>query len=545
MQKNNFMQGAFIATFGIVISKILGILYVIPFYAIIGEKGGALYGYAYNIYSIFLGISTAGLPLAMSKIISEYHTLGYEEAKRRAFKLGSQVAIVLGIIGFIVLFLFAPQLAHLIIGNVQGGNTVGDIALVIRIISTAVIVVPVLSVFRGYFQGHKYIAPTSFSQILEQVVRVLIIVIGSYLALRVFHLSLSTAVGIAVFGATAGALASYLYLVNKMIKNRKLFRTKLEGVKEPRVATKEIVAKLVMYCIPFVMIDLFRSLYDSVDMVTLVKTLVNGLGYSSGDAESIMSVISTWGSKFNMIVMSVATGCMVSLIPNMTESFVSGDLVDVRRKVNKTLQVIFYVTVPMTVGICVLAKPIWGIFYGASTYGPSVVAYFIFVALATALFTSTITIVQLLKEYKTVFLSLIVGIGTKILLNIPLLYGFSKMGLPAYYGSITATILGFVVSSMICLIQLHRKYRVEYEDTVKQVMNIVGATLIMLLVLLLLHYVLPSYSSHRLMNLPIVIGYSLLGALIYFGITWKSGTLQHILGKNTVSRILGKFRRKK
>ena len=87
-KKNSFMQGAFIATFGIVLCKIIGILYVIPFYAIIGEQGGALYGYAYNIYSIFLGISTAGIPLAMSKLISEYNTLGYIKTKERAFRLG-------------------------------------------------------------------------------------------------------------------------------------------------------------------------------------------------------------------------------------------------------------------------------------------------------------------------------------------------------------------------------------------------------------------------------------------------------------------------
>ena len=98
MKKNSFMQGAFIATLGIVLSKILGIIYVIPFYAIIGEQGGALYGYAYSIYSIFLGISQAGIPLAISKIVSEYNVLGYYNAKRRTFKLGKKVLSFLGII---------------------------------------------------------------------------------------------------------------------------------------------------------------------------------------------------------------------------------------------------------------------------------------------------------------------------------------------------------------------------------------------------------------------------------------------------------------
>ena len=111
MKKNNFVQGAFIATLGIVITKILGILYVIPFYAIIGEKGGALYGYAYTLYLVFMAISSAGIPLAISKIISEYQALGYYDAKQRAFKIGKKIAITLGILCFIILFVFVLQLS--------------------------------------------------------------------------------------------------------------------------------------------------------------------------------------------------------------------------------------------------------------------------------------------------------------------------------------------------------------------------------------------------------------------------------------------------
>ena len=110
LKKNSFIQGAFIATLGIVISKILGIIYVIPFYAIIGDQGGALYGYAYNIYSIFLGISQAGLPLAMSKLISEYNTLGYYETKEKIYKVGKTFLNILGVICFLILFIFAPQI---------------------------------------------------------------------------------------------------------------------------------------------------------------------------------------------------------------------------------------------------------------------------------------------------------------------------------------------------------------------------------------------------------------------------------------------------
>ena len=105
MKKNNFVQGAFIATIGIVMTKIIGILYVIPFYQIIGDKGGALYGYAYNIYNIFLNISYAGIPMAMSKIISEYNALGLYEDKKRAFKIGVKTAFILSVASFLILFI--------------------------------------------------------------------------------------------------------------------------------------------------------------------------------------------------------------------------------------------------------------------------------------------------------------------------------------------------------------------------------------------------------------------------------------------------------
>ena len=190
MRKNSFVQGAFIATLGVVFSKILGIIYVIPFYAIIGSQGGALYGYAYNIYSLFLGIGQAGIPLAISKVISEYQTLGYYKTKERAFRIGKRALTILGVICFLLLFCLAPVFAEIILGGVEGGNSPSDVAFVIRMISFAILIVPIMSVYRGYLQGHKYITPTSISQVLEQLVRVVIIIVGSFLSLKVFNQSL-------------------------------------------------------------------------------------------------------------------------------------------------------------------------------------------------------------------------------------------------------------------------------------------------------------------------------------------------------------------
>ena len=115
MKKNSFIGGAFIATVSVIFVKILGMIYVVPFYAIVGSKGGALYSYAYNIYNMFLLISASGIPSAISKIISEYDALEMYEAKTRAFNLAKKLIMVISFITFIVLFIFAEELATLML----------------------------------------------------------------------------------------------------------------------------------------------------------------------------------------------------------------------------------------------------------------------------------------------------------------------------------------------------------------------------------------------------------------------------------------------
>ena len=545
LKKNSFLQGAFIATFGIILCKIMGILYVIPFHAIIGEQGGALYAYAYNIYSIFLSISQAGIPLAMSKIISEYYTLGYYDAKERAFKIAKKFLTVVGIICFLILFIFADKIAYMIIGDVTGGNTQEDITFVIRLISTAILVIPTLSVSRGYFQGHRFITPTTISQILEQLTRVLIIVMGSFLMYKVFHMSLKATVGCAVFAATIGGIVSYAYLFWKERKNKKELLKQEVKLKEPKITNKEIMKKILVYSIPFIMIDLFRSLYNSVDVLTLVKTLVNDIGYTTKDAESILSIISTWGLKINMIIISIVSGIMTSLIPNLTASFVQNDMKGVSDKINKTYQIILFCTLPMTVGLSFLAKPVWTIFYGASKYGSVTYQYLVFVALATALFTSTVMIVQLLKEYKTVFFSLLSGMLVKIILNIPLIHSFNKMGLPAFYGAITATILGFLTSTLISIIVLKKKYKINFEETIKEILNILMAVIVMVLVLFGLKQFIPIDTSSRLMAILVVALYAVIGATIYILVLYKTNTINNIFGKEKIDKILRKKTKRK
>lgn len=542
LKKNTFMQGAFIATFGIVLSKILGMIYVIPFYSIIGEQGGALYGYAYNIYSIFLSISTAGIPLAISSITSEYNTLGQYANKERTFHIAKKYLSIIGIICFIILFIFAKDIGYLIIGNNTGGNSINDIAFVIRVISFSILIVPTLSVYRGYLQGHKFITPTSISQVLEQIIRVSIIIIGSFVAVKVFNLSIRYAVACALLGATVGSLFSYLYLVFVRRKNKD--NLNIEEDKVSNITSKEILKKIILCAFPFVLCDVGKSLFNSVDTFFVVRTLTD-LGYQTDVAESVMSVISTWGNKLNMIVIAIGTGFAVSLIPNMTASFVKKDYKDINIKINQTFKTLLFITIPMTLGLSFLATPIWNVFYGASTYGPIVFRFSIIVALVTVLLSASQVIALTFKEYKILLISVLAGLILNALCDVPLMLLIDRLGGYAFYGATLSTCLGHILTITMILNLIKKKYKVSLKDSFITGFKTILFTGIMLLVLTLLTYIVPINDLGRIKSLLIVVLYALIGAIIYLLLSYKAGLITNIFGKDIFDKIKGKLHLKK
>ncbi len=537
MKKNTFVKGALIATLGVIFTKILGVLYVIPFHALIGEKGGALYGYAYTVYSIFISLASAGIPLAISKLVSEYQTLGYHNVKKRVFLLARKLALIFGMVCFLIMVIFAPLFAKLILGDITGGNSLEDVTLVLRIIGIAILIVPVLGVYRGYFEGHRFMSPPSISQVLEQLFRVLIIIFGSLFAVKVFNFNLTTTVGIALFGATVGAIISYLYLAFKKKKNENRFNDRLRNVNEPIVTNKEIIRKIFIYAFPFIMIDIFKSLYNYVDLISVVKGLVRYADFSVENAEVIYSMLSTWGQKFNMIIFAISTGIIVSLIPSLTESFVKNNKEDVDKKITQALNMLLFLIIPMTIGISFLARPIWTLFYGNSIYGTSFLSYYIFSGLFIAIFTCMITVLQVIKDYKMVFISLLSGVILKIIFNNTFIISFYEIGLPAYYGIITATILGYLVSIIICFIVLYQKHNIKFKDVFNYFIEMMIGSIIMTICLFIISLIIPLYSKIRIVNLLIIIFYSAVGACIYFVYAYKSKLLVNIFGKNFIGKI--------
>lgn len=537
MKKNSFINGAIIATLAIVFTKILGIVYVIPFYAIIGESNIALYGYAYTIYNLFLALSTVGIPPAMSKLTSEYNTLGYYHTKERAYKLGKYLLVGLGILLFIIMFAGAPLIAYQIMGNNTGGNSVESITFVIRIIATAILIVPYLSVTKGYLQGHKFITPASYSQVIEQVVRIIVILVGSYTFIKIFNLGVTKAIGVAVFGATVGALVALIYLLVKIRKHKKVLITEADQKQEEKkITNKIIIKKLLLYSVPFISFGIALSVYDYIDMTTIINNLTK-LGFNTVDAESVLGVINTTGNKLNSVVLAISTGLMTSLVPNITASFVKKDHKDVKKKVNQSFLMLLYVTVPMTVGLSILAGPVFNAFYGTSTWGPKVFCLTIFVALFRCIFTTSISIAQSLNKFKNVFVSIIVGIIAKLILQYPLMLLFNELGLYPFYGATTATLIGLSISFATNIIVINKTVKLDVKLFFKKMFKFIYPLIIMIIVLLLMKEFIPLNIISRAHSIVLIIIYAFVGAITYLGLTILNGTFKEVFGDKLFKKL--------
>lgn len=538
MKKSSFLGGAFIVTAGIIISKIIGLIYVIPFYSIIGDKGGALYGYAYAIYGIFLSLSSSGIPLAISKIVSEYNALGYYYIKEKVYKIGRYLISGIGVISFLLIMFFAEAIASFILGDLEGGNTISDVALVIRIIATALLVVPLQSVTRGYLQGHGFMAVPSMSTVIEQIVRVFVLLFGSFMAIKVFNLSLDTGVGIAVFAATVGAITSYLYIVSKITKAKKTGDLKSNEPitrEEAKIKTKEIVKKLIFYALPFMLIELFKSAYSMIDTFTVVRTMVD-LGFES-IAEQTIGVISTWASKLTMIVISIAIGITISLTPNVASSLARNDFKDISRKVNQAIQSLLYVCTPLTFGLFFLAQGVWVVFYGYNELNVDIFRYMIFIALSFSLFTVLVNLLQSLNNTKLVILTLLGSFVGKIVLNVPSMHLMNNLSLPVYCGPIFVTILTQIVPVVFILYILKRKYDIDYMESIKGGIKIILSSGIMLVIMMIMNLIYPVDVTSRFDSIMVIIFYTILGGTVYIFTTYSSGIVKDVFGQNIINKV--------
>lgn len=256
---NTFFGGAAILAVGILVVKLIGMFYKIPLLNIIGEQGSADFNNAYNIYSVLLTISTAGLPVAVSKLVSEADALGRRNQVRRTFRLALALFLILGVLSFLVMFFGSEQLAGLMNDSMAAPG--------IRALAPAVICVGCLSAFRGYAQGHGNMTPTAVSQIIEALCK-LTVGLGLAYWLVGHGADASHAAAGAITGVTVGTIVALAYMLMNFLITRS---------QEPQLADDQpdepstILKHLLMIAVP---ITISSSM---VGIVTVIDTsLVQG-----------------------------------------------------------------------------------------------------------------------------------------------------------------------------------------------------------------------------------------------------------------------------
>ncbi|MGN1028782.1 MAG: oligosaccharide flippase family protein [Bacilli bacterium] len=544
MKKNSFIEGTIFASLSFLIIKFLGAIYVIPFYAIVGELGGALYSYAYTVYSLIINICTIGIPHAISKIISEYNTLEMYEAKERTFKIGNKIMVILSTILFLLMFIFAKQAAYIFIGDIDStGNSIEDVVLVIRSISFCLLIVPYLAIKRGYLQGQKFITVSTTGEVIEQVVRVAFILVGSYLAINVFNAKTSIGVAIAVFGAFIAGLAAYIYLDVKIRKNKKEFNMPSKNQKD-KVSNKTILKKIVSFSIPLMIVSITTDLYNMTDLSLIIRGL-GYLGYSGKVAETIGSVMATWASKICLIVNAITFGLTINIIPHMSSSYVKKDYKTINNQFIKSIAMVIVIGLPMSIGISLLANEVYYIFYGASEYGGIILRLLPYSIMLGNINMVVNTTLQSLDKFKTIYISTFTGLLTNALLDIPLMILCDKIGIYPYYGAIISTMIGTSISLTISLRKLKKDMNFEY----KELLNIIKKALLPLasmivVVLILEHFIGPLFTT-RITSIITCIICAVVGAIIYGVISYKNNLLYNSLGEEYVNQILRKIKIKK
>jgi len=534
-----------IAYFAILFTKILGALYSIPFYAIVGEEGGVLYSYSYTIYNLFLSISTAGIPVAMSIVISEYNALKYYRSKQRAYKTGLGMISIISAVAFLGLFIFAEQIAAFYVKDIVGGPSVADIALNIRSISLCLVVIPFLSVTRGYFQGHEYLSVSSYSQIIEQIMRIFVVLAGSFIAMRIFNASATIGVAIALSGAFIGGIIAFLYLISKYKKNNRQFNPiDYIPTNEDDVPIRAIIKRILYFSIPLVLVSVSTNLYTITDMKLVLHGLTK-LNYSGEDSQLIASIITTWSPKICMIITSLATGLSASIVPHITKEHTQGNQEGVVEKFNSAAGTVVVFTIPLAAAIMLLGPQVYRLFYGESLFGGLIMR----ISPASSVLGSVILVMnmalQSLSKSKLVYLNTFIGLGINAALDLPLIYMCNSIGLPPYYGAVMATFIGYVISLAIIMIYTKRKMGFEYKSFFNITLRSLWPTAIMCAIIIGLSFILPSQGISYAVLVLELICYALVAGGAYLFITYKNRAIQDALGDEFVDKILYKLRLKK
>lgn len=448
MSKDSLVKGTLILTVAALIARFLGVFQRIPLVYLLGDKGMGSYTIAFNLYSTLLVIATAGIPSALSKMISEKTALGQQAEADRIYRAAIWFALGAGVVMAVLLFIGAPFYAEAISGDPQA-------TLATRAIAPALLFFPLIAIMRGYFQGRQRMMPNGISQVVEQIFR-LITVVG--LAFLLLNVGLEWAVAGASFGGVTGgiaALAVMIYFALKLRKEDAKLKPQASAAASGQIAAgsvnppaaptsyTNIYVNLLKIAIPIVIFSVTVTLIYNIDSSMIIPLLKDQF-----DQQQALELIGILGGRAQSLAglpIILAIALSQSVVPIISAAFSRKELKQVSHQTSRVLQLALLSGLPAVLMISIAARPLdWFIFgYEDSAYGINNGPYMISLLTISVMFQIVMqtsgAVLMGMGRMKILMLSVVVGIAVKFAGSILL---SPWLGI---YGIIASTGLCFIV----------------------------------------------------------------------------------------------------
>ena len=527
-QQAQMLRGTVWLTASNFISRLLGAAYIIPWYIWMGKHGAeanGLFTMGYNIYAWFLLISTAGVPVAVAKQVAKYNTKGQEEHSYAMIRGFLKFMSLLGLIFAIIMYLLSPVFAKL-----SGGGK--DLIPVMQSLSWAVLIFPSMSVIRGFFQGHNNLKPYAISQIAEQVIRVIWMLLTAYFIMKVGSGNYVEAVTQSTFAAFIGMGASLLVLVYYLWKTGLLQHIIHRPESDNEIDTKALLWDTIREAIPFIVTGSAIQLFQIIDQMTYSNVMSWFTNYTRSELLVQFSYFSANPNKITMILIAVATSIGGVGIPLLTENYVKGDFRAAGKLVQDNLTMLVAFLLPATIGAVAIAEPLYTVFYGK----PDSLALGLFIlamlqTIILGLYTVLSPMIQALFQNRKAILYFGYGVLVKLILQVPFIYLFKA------YGPLLSTTIGLMIPIVLMYKEIHVVTRFNRKTVFKRSLLTAILTFIMLLVVLLSAFILgfvlkPNGRVTSMIYVALIGG---VGIVVYGGLGLRLRFLDRFIGSKAAS----------
>ena len=527
-QQAQMLRGTVWLTASNFISRLLGAAYIIPWYIWMGKHGAeanGLFTMGYNIYAWFLLISTAGVPVAVAKQVAKYNTKGQEEHSFAMIRGFLKFMSLLGLVFAIIMYLLSPVFA-----NLSGGGK--DLIPVMQSLSWAVLIFPSMSVIRGFFQGHNNLKPYAISQIAEQVIRVIWMLLTAYFIMKVGSGDYVEAVTQSTFAAFIGMGASLLVLVYYLWKTGLLQHIIHRPESDSQIDTKALLWDTIREAIPFIVTGSAIQLFQIIDQMTYSNVMSWFTNFTRSELLVQFSYFSANPNKITMILIAVATSIGGVGIPLLTENYVKGDFRAAGKLVQDNLTMLVAFLLPATIGAVAIAEPLYTVFYGKPD--SLALGLFILAMLQTVilgLYTVLSPMIQALFQNRKAILYFGYGVLVKLILQVPFIYLFKA------YGPLLSTTIGLMIPIVLMYKEIHQVTHFNRKTVFKRSLLTAILTLIMLLVVLVAGFILglvikPNGRVTSMIYVSLIGG---VGIVVYGGLGLRLRFLDRFIGSKAAS----------